>query len=148
MASLTPASCSLPALPSGRFFSGSISWRDRQDSAPLFAIQGVRSQPKASGAALARLRVGREGPAVRQLQSVLRAPRPPYHAKASAPQKADDIVLDMENLAGFGTIVVPRDLWRALGRFAAWVEPALIADGCGSCAAMPSGRGRVPDEVM
>ena len=37
------------------------------------------------------------------------------------------IVLDTAFLAGFGTLVVPRELWRAFGRFAAWVEPALIA---------------------
>ena len=45
-----------------------------------------------------------------------------------APRSAGDIVLDAAFLAGFGTLAVPRDLWRALGRFAAWVEPALIAE--------------------
>jgi SAM-dependent methyltransferase len=45
-----------------------------------------------------------------------------------APRSAGDIVLDAAFLAGFGTLSVPRDLWRALGRFAVWVEPALIAE--------------------
>jgi len=39
-----------------------------------------------------------------------------------------EIVVDTAFLAGFGTLMVPRALWRALGRFAVWVEPALIAE--------------------
>ena len=37
-------------------------------------------------------------------------------------------MLDAPYLARFGTLEVPRNLWRALGRFAVWVEPALIAE--------------------
>ena len=40
----------------------------------------------------------------------------------------DEIVLDGTFLTGFGTLVVRRELWRALGRFSVWVEPALIAE--------------------
>ena len=49
-------------------------------------------------------------------------------ARRTAPRVSGEIVLDAVFLAGFGTVVVPRDLWRALGRFAAWVEPALVAE--------------------
>jgi SAM-dependent methyltransferase len=45
-----------------------------------------------------------------------------------APRATGIIVLDAAYLAGFGSLVVPRELWRALGRFSAWVEPALIAE--------------------
>ena len=45
-----------------------------------------------------------------------------------APKTTGDILLDAEFLGSFGTLMVPRELWRALGRFAAWVEPALIAE--------------------
>jgi SAM-dependent methyltransferase len=41
-----------------------------------------------------------------------------------------EIVLDAEFLAGFGTLEVPRELWRAVGRFAVWIEPALVAEWC------------------
>jgi hypothetical protein len=39
-----------------------------------------------------------------------------------------EIVLDADFLAGFGTIEVPGELWRAVGRFAVWIEPALVAE--------------------
>jgi SAM-dependent methyltransferase len=45
-----------------------------------------------------------------------------------APRMSAETVLDAAFLAGFGTLTVPRDLWRALGRFSVWVEPALIAE--------------------
>jgi hypothetical protein len=45
-----------------------------------------------------------------------------------APRSAGDITLDAAFLAGFGALAVPRDLWQALGRFAVWAEPALIAE--------------------
>jgi hypothetical protein len=38
------------------------------------------------------------------------------------------LALDADYLVSFGTMRVPRDLWRALQRFAAWVEPCLIAE--------------------
>ena len=49
-------------------------------------------------------------------------------ARRRAPRIQGELVLDAETLAGFGTIALPRTLWRAMGRFAAWVEPALIAE--------------------
>ncbi len=45
-----------------------------------------------------------------------------------APATTGEVVIDAAFLAGFGTLEVPRTLWQALGRFAAWVEPALIAE--------------------
>jgi hypothetical protein len=45
-----------------------------------------------------------------------------------SPRISGGIVLDADFLRSFGTLVVPRALWRAFGRFAAWVEPALIAE--------------------
>jgi SAM-dependent methyltransferase len=41
-----------------------------------------------------------------------------------------EIVLDADFLAGFGTLEVPGELWRAVGRFAVWIEPALVAEWC------------------
>lgn len=45
-----------------------------------------------------------------------------------APKGTGEVVLDAAFLGGFGVVAVPRELWRALGRFAAWVEPALVAE--------------------
>lgn len=36
--------------------------------------------------------------------------------------------MDEVYLSGFGELLVPRHLWRALRRFDAWIEPALIAE--------------------
>lgn len=38
------------------------------------------------------------------------------------------LVLDGPALAAFGTMRVPRHLWTAMQRFAAWVEPALVGE--------------------
>ena len=46
--------------------------------------------------------------------------------RARAP--GGSLVLDGPQLAAFGTMRVPRHLWTALQRFAAWVEPALIGE--------------------
>ena len=45
-----------------------------------------------------------------------------------APATTGEVVIDAAFLGGFGTLEVPRTLWQALQRFAAWVEPALIAE--------------------
>jgi hypothetical protein len=57
-----------------------------------------------------------------------------------------EIVLDAAFLAGFGTLMVPRDLWRALGRFAVWVEPALIAEWQRLMRGYATRQGRALDE--
>ncbi len=64
-----------------------------------------------------------------------------------APRVAGEIVLDAAYLAGFGTLDVPRDLWRALGRFAAWVEPALIAEWLRLMRGYAAGQERSLDEA-
>ncbi len=38
------------------------------------------------------------------------------------------VALDAAYLASFGSMLVPRDLWRAMQRYAVWVEPALTAE--------------------
>ncbi len=42
--------------------------------------------------------------------------------------KRTSFVLDGPTLAAFGTMRIPAELWRAMGRFAAWIEPALVAE--------------------
>ncbi|MGE4049279.1 MAG: methyltransferase [Acetobacteraceae bacterium] len=63
-----------------------------------------------------------------------------------ASRSANDIALDAPFLTGFGTLVVPRDLWRALGRFAVWVEPALIAEWMRLMRGYAARQGRMLDE--
>jgi SAM-dependent methyltransferase len=58
----------------------------------------------------------------------------------------DEIVLDGAFLAGFGTLAVPRELWRALGRFSVWVEPALIVEWLRLMRAYAARQGRILDE--
>jgi SAM-dependent methyltransferase len=57
-----------------------------------------------------------------------------------------EIVLDADFLAGFGTLDVPRELWRAVGRFAAWIEPALVAEWCRLMRAYAGRQERTLDE--
>jgi SAM-dependent methyltransferase len=38
------------------------------------------------------------------------------------------VVLDEAYLSSFGELVVPRHLWRALARFDAWIEPAIVSE--------------------
>ncbi len=37
-------------------------------------------------------------------------------------------VLDVDSLRGWGTMEVPGDLWRAMSRFSAWIDPMLVAE--------------------
>ena len=55
------------------------------------------------------------------LPSELRAPPRPGG-------NADVLDVDAATLWGWGEMRVPRNLWQALGRFACWVEPALITE--------------------
>ena len=66
--------------------------------------------------------------------------------RRAAPRVPEGIVLDAEFLTGFGTVEVPRDLWRALGRFAAWVEPALVAEWTRLMKGWAGRQGRALDE--
>ncbi|MGI4941095.1 MAG: hypothetical protein ACRYHQ_11150 [Janthinobacterium lividum] len=48
--------------------------------------------------------------------------------RTRSPAPAGSLVLDATTLASFGSMRVPRHLWVALQRFAAWIEPALIPE--------------------
>ncbi len=39
-----------------------------------------------------------------------------------------EVVLDSAYLRSFGSMLVPRDLWRAMQNYSVWVEPALVAE--------------------
>ena len=66
--------------------------------------------------------------------------------RRAASRAGEAIVLDAGFLAGFGTITVPRNLWRALGRFAVWIEPALVAEWIRLMRRDAAGQGRRLDE--
>ena len=51
----------------------------------------------------------------------------PVQRRGRAP-RPDTIHLNEAYLSGFGELLVPRHLWRALQRFDVWIEPALIAE--------------------
>lgn len=55
-------------------------------------------------------------------------------------------VLDGAYLRGFGTMRVPTELWRAMQRFAAWVEPALVIEWTRLMRSYATGHGRALDE--
>jgi SAM-dependent methyltransferase len=57
-----------------------------------------------------------------------------------------NLTLDGPYLATFGEMRVPRDLWRALQRFATWVEPALIAEWARLMRTYAGRQGRVVEE--
>ena len=67
-------------------------------------------------------------------------------ARRRASPVRGEVVLDAGFLADFGTLRVPRDLWRALGRFAVWVEPALVAEWGRLMRGYAASQGRVLDE--
>ncbi len=67
-------------------------------------------------------------------------------ARRLAPPMGDAVVLDAEFLAGFGRLDVPRELWQALGRFAVWIEPALVAEWRRLMRAYAASQDRVLDE--
>jgi hypothetical protein len=67
-------------------------------------------------------------------------------SRSRPPPCADTMILNDAYLAGFGEMRVPRDLWRALQRFAAWVEPALIAEWQRLMRTYAERQGRLLDE--
>ncbi|MCW2318856.1 SAM-dependent methyltransferase [Rhodoblastus acidophilus] len=38
------------------------------------------------------------------------------------------LTLDATYLASFGALLVPRDIWRAMQRYSAWIEPSIVAE--------------------
>ncbi len=64
-----------------------------------------------------------------------------------APPVLGELVIDAAFLAGFGTLQVPRPLWQALGRFSAWVEPALVTEWVRLMRAYAARQDRTLDEA-
>jgi hypothetical protein len=60
----------------------------------------------------------------------------------------NDLDLDAPFLFGFGVLRVPIELWRALQRFSAWVEPALITEWARLMRAYANGQQRALDESV
>jgi hypothetical protein len=69
---------------------------------------------------------------------------PIERGRAKAP--SDGLTLDAGYLGSFGTMLVPRDLWRVMQRFAVWVEPALIAEWARLMRGYAARQGRVLEE--
>jgi hypothetical protein len=63
-----------------------------------------------------------------------------------ATSRGDQVIVDADYLKSFGHLVVPKDLWRALGRFAVWIEPALIAEWLRLMRGYAARQGRILDE--
>jgi hypothetical protein len=43
-------------------------------------------------------------------------------------RKVDQLVLDVDTLRSWGTLVIPGNVWRAMTRFGSWIEPVLVAE--------------------
>jgi hypothetical protein len=39
----------------------------------------------------------------------------------------EPLTIDARYLESFGSLCVPRDVWRAMQRFASWIEPSIVA---------------------
>ena len=86
------------------------------------------------------------GIAVTTCYSVLKGAARTATARRRARGLSGEIVLDANFLAGFGTLEVPGELWRAVGRFAVWIEPALVAEWCRLMRVYAARQGRTLDE--
>lgn len=42
----------------------------------------------------------------------------------------DSVTLDLDFLAGMGTLTMPRTVWEAMSRYACWIEPAIVDRWC------------------
>jgi SAM-dependent methyltransferase len=49
-----------------------------------------------------------------------------FVAESARPPRAGEFALDAPFLRAFGRLLVPRHLWQAMSRYAAWIEPALL----------------------
>ena len=65
---------------------------------------------------------------------------PPRHGAA-----VEALDVDAATLWGWGELRVPRHLWQALGRFACWIEPALINEWLRLTRGYAAGQGRPLD---
>lgn len=66
--------------------------------------------------------------------------------RRTPPAGSGEVVLDAAFLASFGEMRVPDELWRAMGRFAVWVEPALLAEWARLMRGYAARQGRVLEE--
>ena len=57
------------------------------------------------------------------------------------------VTLDGATLASFGTIRVPGELWRAMRRFASWIEPSLVFEWVRLMRGYATGRGEAFNEA-
>jgi hypothetical protein len=48
--------------------------------------------------------------------------------KVARPSRSSRLLLDQTYLSSFGTMLVPKHLWKALQCLDAWIEPALVAE--------------------
>ncbi|MFO1080486.1 MAG: class I SAM-dependent methyltransferase [Reyranellaceae bacterium] len=53
---------------------------------------------------------------------------PVFPVRSGNVRRPASVRLDHAYLSAFGTLLVPRHLWRALQRFDAWIEPALVTE--------------------
>lgn len=51
-----------------------------------------------------------------------------FEATRGVSRRRGGLALDLPGLRGFGALVVPGHLWRALSRHGAWIEPMLVAE--------------------
>ena len=65
------------------------------------------------------------------------------HYRTSKPDRS--LILDRERLASFGLMRVPRHVWSAMQRFAAWIEPALVSEWRRLIENYAAAQGRVAD---
>ena len=70
----------------------------------------------------------------------------PTERRRAANPAGGIIVLNEAYLLSFGAMRVPTDLWRALQRFAVWIEPALISEWCRLMRAYAGRQGKSLDE--
>jgi SAM-dependent methyltransferase len=67
--------------------------------------------------------------------------------RSGAASKPRALTLNAEYLAGFGELSMPLHLWRALQRYDAWIEPALVAEWARLMKGYAQGQGRYVDDA-
>ena len=67
--------------------------------------------------------------------------------RSGAASRPRALTLNAEYLAGFGELFIPVHLWRALQRYDAWIEPALVAEWARLMKGYAQGQGRYIDDA-
>lgn len=70
----------------------------------------------------------------------------PFAGGAPVPPSTH-LTLDAAYLGSFGFLKVPADVWRAMQRFASWIEPAIVAEWIRLMKGYAAGMGRILDEA-